>query len=142
MARGMAAGEAIVSQAGTEQFRDGYARAFGERKAQRGRWVYDVQRKGLVPADEYVPPARAVDGPIMSGRCHENQVAPDGTDISTRAKRKAWMRATGNADYSDYANIRAKAKAEREAKARGEFKPDKQLRDLIGRELYKQKVIL
>ncbi len=108
----------------------------------RGRFIWDEQRHRLVSADEYVPPAAKTGTGIMSGRCHENQVAPDGTDISTRSKRKAWMRATGNADFGDYKNVRAKAAAEKAAKARGEVKPDRQLRDLIGRELYKQKVIL
>lgn len=142
MARGMVVGEQIVSQANSEAFRDGYERTFGAKKAQRGRWVWSEEEQRLVSADEYEPPSQAVNAPVMVGRCHEGQVAPDGTDISTRSKRAAWMKATGHADYDDYKQIRAKAQAEKEAKARGEFKPDRQLRDFIGRELYKRKMIL
>lgn len=146
MARGTVVGEPVVSQASTEEFRSGYERTFGNRKPQRGRWVWDEAKGRLVSADEYVPPSRAVDAPIMSGRCYEGQVAPDGTDISTRRKRAAWMRETGNADFSDFKGARERRQkeiAERaEALRTGRFKPDKQLRDHIGRELYKQKVIL
>jgi hypothetical protein len=142
MARGMVVGESIQSQASTDEFRDGYDRIFGDRKPQRGRWIWDEAQQKLVSAEEYEPPSHAVDGPIMSGRCNENLVAPDGTDIGTRARRKAWMKATGTADASDYTQAWKKAAAEKAARARGEFKPDKKLRDLIGRELYKAKIIL
>jgi hypothetical protein len=142
MARGMVNNEPIVSQAQTKAFDEGYARTFGDRKPQRGRWVWDAEAGRLVNADEYVPPAAKSGTGIMSGRCHEGMVAPDGTDISTRAKRKAWMAATGNADYSDFEGARRKRAAEQAAKARGEFKKDPALREQIGRELYKQKVIL
>ena len=140
MARGMAAGEQIVSQAGTEEFREGFDRTFGDRKPQRGRWV--MTSKGLVPASEYVPEHFAVDAPILTDRVHEGQKAPDGTPIDTRRKRAAWMKAADVVDYSDGESLRQKRSAEQAAKARGEFKPDKELRDIIGRELYKQKVIL
>ena len=60
----------------------------------------------------------------------------------TRRKRAAWMKAADVVDYADGESLRQKRNAERAAKARGEFKPDKELRDIIGRELYKQKVIL
>lgn len=143
MARGMVVGEAIVSQASTEAFREGHERTFGERKpGQRGRWIWDAEAGRLVRAEDYEPPPAKCGTEVMSGRCHEGLVAPDGTDISTRAKRKAWMNATGCADYDDFKGARERRAKEQEARARGEFKPDKQLRDLIGRELYKQKVIL
>ena len=142
MARGMVVGEAVVSQANNDAYREGYAKALGDGKPQHGRWVWDPDAKCLVDAASYVPPARAVDAPIISGRIHEGVVAPDGTDIGSRAKRKAWMAATGTVDYDDFKGVRAKVRAEKAARARGEFKPDKELRDVIGRELYKQKVIL
>lgn len=133
MARGTVVNEPVVSQAGTDAYRENYERIFGkDHKPQRGHWSF-----GEADASE-----KAVWAPIMSGRCHEGQVAPDGTDISTARKRARWMKDTGTADYADYKDVREKAAAEKAAKARGEFKPDKQLRDLIGRELYKQKVIL
>ena len=137
--RGTAANEPVQSQAGTEEFRSGYDRSFGDRKPQRGRWV--MTPKGLVPAEEYVPEHIALNAPILTDRVHEGQRAPDGTPIDTRRKRAAWMRAADVVDYSDGESLRQKRAAEQAAKARGEFKPDKELRDIIGRELYKQKVI-
>lgn len=137
--RGTAANEPVQSQASTEEFRSGYDRSFGDRKPQRGRWV--MTPKGLVPAEEYVPEHIALNAPILTDRVHEGQKAPDGTPIDTRRKRAAWMRAADVVDYSDGESLRQKRAAEQAAKARGEFKPDKELRDIIGRELYKQKVI-
>jgi hypothetical protein len=142
MARGMVVGEQIVSQAATEEFRENHERIFGDKKPQRGRWVWDARLGKLVPFDEYHPEPEAVNAPIMSGRCFENQVAPDGTDIGSRAKLKQWMRETGNADYDDFAGAREKRAKEEAAKKRGEFKTDKALREQIGRELYKRKMIL
>lgn len=138
--RGTAAGESIQSQAGTEEFREGYTRIFRECKPQRGRWV--MTPNGLVPADEYVPEHVALNAPILTDRVHEGQKAPDGTPIDTRRKRRDWMRAADVVDYADGEGYRQQRAKEQEAKARGEFKPDKELRTIIGRELYKQKVIL
>lgn len=141
MARGMVVGEQIVSQAQTKAFDENWDRMKHADNGERGRFVWDPERRRLVRPGERES-ERAVDAPIMVGRCHEGQVAPDGTDISTRAKRAAWMKETGHADYSDYKSIREKAAAEKAAKARGEFKKDPALRDFIGRELYKRKMIL
>lgn len=52
--------------------------------------------------------------PTFTDRHHEGNVAPDGTDIGSRAKRNAWMKATGSADASDFSpqhfeRIRAEA---------------------------------
>jgi hypothetical protein len=140
VARGTVNGEQVVSQANSESFRSGYDRAFGARKPQRGVWV--ATPTGLVSAGEYTPPPSKAGTTLVSGRWHEGQRAPDGTDIGTPAKRRAWMKRTGTADYDDYRGVRARKAAELEARHRGETKPDKSLRDLIGRELYKQKVIL
>lgn len=145
MARGMVVGEQIVSQANTEEFSAGYERTFGDRKPQRGRWV--MTPEGLVSADEYVPPPLALDAPIMVGRCHEGQVAPDGTDIGSRAKRAAWMKESGCADYDDFKGARERRAKEVAEKRRmvetGKVeKHDPKLRDFIGRELYKRKMIL
>lgn len=148
MARGMVVGERIVSQAQTREFDEGYARTFGDKPRQRGRWVWDRAQGRLVPADEYVPPSSdARCAPIMTGACHEGQVAPDGTDISSRRKRAAWSKASGCADYDDFKSARAarqKMLAERAELVRTgkPSKPDKELRQIIGRELYRQKVIL
>jgi hypothetical protein len=61
--------------------------------------------------------------------------ATDGTDIGSRAKRRAYMRAHNVADASDYTQTWAKKRAEREAQATG--KHDTQARrEALGRALY------
>lgn len=104
MARGMVVGESIVSQASTEEFREGYARTFGDKKPQRGRWVWDAQAGKLVSAEGYVPPALAVDAPIIADRIHEGTTFDDGErvrDLGSRRKRREFMRETGVADAAD-----------------------------------------
>lgn len=102
MARGMVAGEAIVSQANTKAYEDGYERTFGNRKAQRGRWVWDAEASKLVSAEDYVSPSRAVDAPIIADRIHENTQSPiDGSDIGSRRRRREHMRTHGVEDASD-----------------------------------------
>ena len=140
--RGMVKGEQIVSQANTEGFRDGYDRTFGDKKAVRGKWVWDESQQKLVDASEYVPPSRAIDGTIMCDRFMEGERTADGVDIGSRAKRKRYMEERGLADYDDFKGAREKRDREQAAKARGEYKPDPELRHIIGRELYKQKVII
>lgn len=143
MARGMANNEPTVSQASTDEYRAGHERTFGERKpGQRGRWVWDERAGRLVRAEDYVPPESKHGAGIMVDRFMEGDRAPDGTDIGSRQKRKRWMAEAGVADYGDYAGARAKKRAEVDARRRGELKPDKELRDTIGRQLYKHKVIL
>lgn len=140
--RGTVIGEQVQSQANTEEFRDGYSRTFGEVKAVRGKWVWDERQQRLVDASEYVPERRAIDGTIMCDRFMEGQRTIDGQDIGSRQKRKRYMEANGLADYDDFKGAREQRAREEAAKARGEHKPDKELRHIIGRELYKQKVIL
>lgn len=142
MARGMVVGEQIQSQAATPEYRENHERIFGERKAVRGRWIWSDKEQRLVSAEEYVPEKRAIDGTIMCDRFMEGHVATDGTDIGSRQKRKAFMQANDLVDYDDCKGLREAKAKEREARARGEFKPDKQLRETLGRELYKHKVII
>lgn len=104
MARGSVVGEQIVSQANTEQFRDGYERTFGERKPQRGRWIYDSEQGRCVPADEYRAPAAKCGTGIMADRVHEGTFYDDGervVDIGSRQKRRAFMRERGVQDATD-----------------------------------------
>jgi hypothetical protein len=141
MARGMVNGESIVSQASTEQYRDGYERTFGDKKPQRGRFVYDAAQGKCVPADEYQAPEAKHGTGIMVDRFMEGDRAPDGSDIGSRRKRKDWMRATDSVEYDDFKGARERRNKELAARHRGELKPDKALREQLGRELYKAKII-
>jgi hypothetical protein len=103
LGRSVSTGADPKTMPGTAEFRDGFDRIFGERKPQRGRWVWDEAQQKLVPADEYVPPAAAKNAPIMLDRFMEGAApATDGTDISSRKKRNEYMRRNGAADKSDY----------------------------------------
>ena len=141
MARGMVVGEGIVSQAQSKAFDEGYARIYGERKPTRGRWVYDTRQGKCVPAAGYIPPSEARTAPVMVDRFMEGERAPDGTPIGNRRARRDWMNASGAADYSDFNGIREKAAKEAAAKARGEIRKDPALREFIGRQLYRHKII-
>ena len=105
MARGMVAGEGIVSQAATDEFREGHERVFGERQSgQRGRWIYDAELGRLVRAEDYRPPAQALNAPIIADRIHEGTTIHDGervVDIGSRQKRRDFMRRTGLEDAGD-----------------------------------------
>ena len=98
----MSTGADNKSLPGTAEFRDGFDRVFGDRKPQRGRWVWDEAQQKLVPADEYQPPEAAKNAPLMIDRFMEGAQATDGTDIGSRRKRTEYMRRNGVADKSDY----------------------------------------
>jgi hypothetical protein len=119
MARGMANGEAIQSQAATEEYRENHDRIFGDRKPCRGKWV--MTPEGLVPVEDYVPPdAEAKFAPIIADRIREGQTFHDGdrvVDIGSRRKLRDYLKSSGLAEASDYGpgwGERQKAKIERE----------------------------
>lgn len=70
----------------------------------RRRWLYTSGGEPLpepveVTADVTLGGERM---PLFTDRFMEGDRAPDGTDISSRQKRKDWMKATGSADASDF----------------------------------------
>jgi len=100
--RGSANDEPVVSQANSNAFREGYDRALGDHKPQRGRWVLDPSTGHLVPAEEYVAPHENRPLMVMTDRFMEGAVATDGADIGSRQKRRAYMQANGLADRDDF----------------------------------------
>jgi hypothetical protein len=105
VARGTVVGEPVVSQANTREYEEGYDRAglgTSETAKERGRFIYDPVQKKLVRAEDYRPPDRALDAPIMVDRFYENTKATDGTDIGSRAKHRAYMKANGLASADDF----------------------------------------
>jgi hypothetical protein len=133
--RGTAAGERVVSQANTNEFSDGYERVFGDKPPKRGTWVWDPGLNRLVPADEYRPPARALDAPIMAGRFYENQATLDGDDIGSRSRYKEYLRTHGVTHASDYREHYVRKTKEREKVFSGDF-DHRARRDAIGRAMY------
>lgn len=97
--RGMVAGQAITTQAQTKEFDAGYERIFGKGGGERGRFV--CRDGGLVRVD-----ADWTDAETRAGKSEEevygHDTTADGVDISSRRKRREYMKATGVTDFSDY----------------------------------------
>lgn len=104
----------------------------------RARYVYRPNAKGEVEAiqvsGDYTGAERRAQT-ATEGITYGNSMAPDGTDISTRNKRKAYMKRTGAADPQDYTeHLRAK-RAERDAFYTGKTS-DPTRKDDIQRTIY------
>lgn len=68
------------------------------------------------PQVRYFPPSgyRAVDNALAGDRHYDGLRAPDGTDISTRSKHQAYMKANGLTTADDFTETWAKARQDRE----------------------------
>jgi hypothetical protein len=130
--RGSVAGQPITTTAQTREWDEGFDRTFGKRKPQRGRFRWDPERKEMVPLD-----ADWSDAPRSTGDLgkfeYDNLRATDGADISSRKKRREYMKAHGYADPRDYSpDHYEKVRAERERES------EKKTREVIERELWRQ----
>jgi hypothetical protein len=130
--RGMVAGQPIKTTAQTREFDEGFDRTFGERKPHRGRFRYDPERKECVPLDADWDDAPRSTGDLGKFQ-YDNLRATDGTDISSRTKRREYMKANGYADPTDFAPDHAE-----KVRAQREREQDKQTREVIEREFWKQ----
>lgn len=97
--RGTVAGQAITTQAQTKEFDEGYERVFGKGGGERGKFVY---RDGqLVRVD-----SAWTDAETRAGKSEEevygHDTTADGVDISSRRKRRDYMKATGVTDATDF----------------------------------------
>jgi hypothetical protein len=102
MARGTVVNEPVTSQATTDAYREGLSRIYGDKPVKKGRWIWDADAQRLISASEFIPRYNAKDAPIITGRIHEGVTSPiDGSDIGTRAKRKAHMRQHDLIDKDD-----------------------------------------
>jgi hypothetical protein len=132
MARGSAVNESIQSQAATEEYRSEHERIFGDRPIQRGRWIWDEAQQKLVRAEDYRPPERATNAPILMDRFYENTAATDGTDIGSRRKHRRYMKDRGLAPADDFSpGWYAKEKAAQKREQ------DRSRRETLGRAIYK-----
>lgn len=132
MSRGMAAGEGVVSQAATDQYRSEHERIFGERKPARGRWVQDPVTGDLVDAASYVPPSEAKDAPVAVGRFYEGIALPDGTVCQTRRQYSEYMRRNGVTAASDF-SPEYRQQTQRTAELRDAREAERTVSDAIGR---------
>jgi hypothetical protein len=85
--------------------------------AGRSRYI-QIPGKGLVQVDlDYKDPGRSVntDGILYNDRGYDGLVAPDGTDISSRSKHQAYMKANNLTTIDDFKDTWAKAEKARDA---------------------------
>lgn len=114
--RGSVAGQAIVTQAQTQEYDEGYDRIFGkDRKPERGTFIWCPKAQAMVPVGEEWVETDSERMPVFTDRYMEGVKALDGTDISSRSKRREYMKSRNLADADDFKGVWAKAKAEREA---------------------------
>jgi hypothetical protein len=114
---------------------EGYDRTFGKREPVKGkRWVYRTNEEGKVEVIEVSSDYEAYDArqPVFTDRYMEGVSTVDGVDISSRTKRREYMKSEGLVDADDFKNTWAKAKDEREKFFRGE-KKDPRLKEAIRR---------
>lgn len=116
--RGMVAGGPITTanmDGDRKAFEEGYERTFGkDKKPQRGRWRFDEKAGVMVPVDEDWTDAERRAQTATEGIVYGNSVAPDGTDISSRNKRRDYMKREGVADASDFTQHGKQKRKERE----------------------------
>src|SRR5574343_368420 len=99
----------------------------------RRRYVWDDEAKQLVEVGEdWTDAPRGNAGPVTD-LYMDGVRATDGTDIGSRAKRRAYMKAHGLADADDFKGVWEKAAKERDAIRRGE---DSTRREAIVRALH------
>jgi hypothetical protein len=79
------------------------------------RYIQDPETLELIEitADQQ-PDARAGDAALWGDRSYDGLRAPDGSDISSRSKHKAYMKATGLTTSDDFKGEWARAKTARE----------------------------
>ena len=100
----------------------------------RRRYVWDDEAQQLVEVGaEWTDTPRGNAGPVTD-LYMDGTRATDGTDIGSRAKRRAYMKANNLADTDDFKETWARKAREREAIARGE---DSTRREAIARALHK-----
>jgi hypothetical protein len=99
--RGMVAGQAITTQAQSKEYDEGYERVFGKGGGERGRFVWSEEAQSMVRVG-----SDWTDAETRAGRSEEevygHDTTADGTDISSKRKRRDYMKATGLADFSDF----------------------------------------
>lgn len=81
-----------------------------------------------------VPAMSGLANALAGDRHYDGMRASDGTDISTRSKHRAYMKAKGLTTADDYQQTWAKAAEERKALRNGTFQ-DKSLREEITKQV-------
>lgn len=81
----------------------------------RRRFIQDPATLELVEITaDYQPDARSGDASLWGDRSYDGLRAPDGTDISSRSKHKAYLKATGLTTADDFKGSWTQAQQARE----------------------------
>jgi hypothetical protein len=98
-----------------------------------------ADQHGFVP-EQYAyeePGTMALHAPIMVDRFYENTCASDGTDIGSRRKHRAYMKANNLTTADDFKGAWSEASRERETIRAGQH-DKKERREQIERALYQR----
>lgn len=77
-----------------QAFDSGYERIFGDHKARRGRFIWDKERRELVPYSEYVQPVES-HAPMVMPDIQPYQSQIDGSMITSRSHHREHLKAHG-----------------------------------------------
>jgi hypothetical protein len=81
----------------------------------RRRFIQDPSTLELIEITaDYQPDTRAGDAALWGDRHYSNTQGPNGEDLSSRSKHKAYMKATGLTTTDDYKGEWSRAKEARE----------------------------
>ncbi len=134
--RGMVAGQPIKTGAQTEEFDQGFERIFGtERKPVRGKFVYDAEAGRMVEVGSDWTDRERRAQTATEGLTYDGVRALDGTDISSKRKRREWMKEKSLADADDFKGTWAKAEQERAKYYEGRH-DKREIRETVGRARY------
>lgn len=102
--KGMVAGQPIKTGAQTREYDEGHERIFGkDRTPTRGRFVYSEEHHGMIQVGSDWEPTDRAGAPRKSeAEIYGNDVAQDGSDISSKKRRRDYMKREGVADTSDF----------------------------------------
>ncbi len=79
----------------------------------RRRWI-QINGELIEVTQDHQPEMRNDSGALWGDRSYDGLRATDGTDISTRSKHQAYMKANNLTTIDDYKDTWAKAQAQRE----------------------------
>jgi len=79
------------------------------------RYIQDKNTLELIEVtDEFVPDSRVGDSALWGDSHYANTTGPNGEDLSSRAKHRAYLKATGLATTDDFKSEWSRAKEARE----------------------------
>lgn len=104
-------------------YKEGYARVFGNRSPEKGRWVYDREQGKFVRPEEFTRPQS--EGPMLMKPLDEFVSPVDGSVISDRAQLRRHNKQHGVTNLADFGENDGKSfferkQAERERILRGD----------------------